>query len=558
MTSFSHRLHGLLAVSLLAVCLVVPESAVAQNPSIATVTPTNGPTRGGTVITLNGTSFGTRAGSVSFGEANASITTWSDTRIVARTPEGDPGSVPVVATNTEGVSSDGSAQFDYDLPVLVDVMPTSAPQGGGVRLTITGSNFGRASSPRTWTVDGVIAEEEEGFGHDLASIVMPPLPSGGIKPIRLEINGFVSNEISLEVTPSSPSIVSVLPQTGPTQGGTLLTITGENFGVAPGSVLVCGSPSELTSWTSTRVVAVAPECYSGPQSLVLATAGGAQAPSTFTYDAPLVESVSPTDLPARGGRVITLTGSNFGRASAPRTVTVGGATAEPIEWRGHGEIVLLSPPVLPGRDVPVCVAVGAVEPSCANASTAPVQLVSVDPTSGPRSGGIRLTIRGENFGVDPTTQRTVLLGSQAATDVALLGDDTLTATSPASDETGPVQVTVNVDGAEGTLPAGFTYEAATDVEALPGSFALHANEPNPFSSRTVIALDLPRSTSYRLAVYDLRGRLVREVLDRAGPGRVLVRWDGTDLSGAPIGSGIYFYRLEAEDFVQTRRMILMR
>lgn len=71
-------------------------------------------------------------------------------------------------------------------------------------------------------------------------------------------------------------------------------------------------------------------------------------------------------------------------------------------------------------------------------------------------------------------------------------------------------------------------------------------------------MDLPRATAYRLTVFDVRGRLVREVVDRAGPGRMILRWDGSDAYGAPMASGVYFYRFESEGFSQTRRMVLLR
>jgi hypothetical protein len=96
------------------------------------------------------------------------------------------------------------------------------------------------------------------------------------------------------------------------------------------------------------------------------------------------------------------------------------------------------------------------------------------------------------------------------------------------------------------------------VDAAPSRFALYANEPNPFSSRTTIAMDLPRTTDYTLTVFDVRGRVVRRIDGRAGPGRVLLGWDGSDALGRPLASGVYFYRLDAADFREARRMVLMR
>ena len=533
--------------------------AVLPPPFVAQVSPVGGPTAGGTTVTILGENFGA-AGTVRFGNVLAPQQSWSDQQVVVLAPEGDPGPVPLELVREDDGAATPPVEFGYDPPELESVDPTSAPLSGGVVITIIGRNFGTSLAPRNWTVGDIPADEIQYFGHDLVELLLPALDAPGIAPIRLEVNGFVANEIPLEILAEAPVIAQVSPVSGPTQGGTTVTILGENFGAQPGGVTVCSSASEITDWTDTRVVFLTPECFSGPQPIVLSTVDGVQtqSPIPFGYEPPVIEDVSPTSLPARGGRTITIIGRNFGVASAPRTVLVDGAVAEPVEWRSHQEFLVSTPPVLPGRTVPVCVIVGDEGPVCWDVSTAAILLSSVDPSSGPPSGGIRLTIRGENFGADAATPRTVRLGTLAATDVSLVDDSTLLATSPPSQSSGPVDLTVEVAGASSTLPSGFTYETSTSVESLPTEFALHGNEPNPFSSRTAIAFDLPRASSYRLTVYDVRGRKVREVADRAGPGRVILQWNGSDTSGAPMASGIYFYRFETEGFSETRRMVLMR
>jgi len=97
------------------------------------------------------------------------------------------------------------------------------------------------------------------------------------------------------------------------------------------------------------------------------------------------------------------------------------------------------------------------------------------------------------------------------------------------------------------------------VEPLPEETALRSNRPNPFSGATEIGLALARPGQVRLAVYDVRGRLVRVLEDRSLPaGFHDVTWDGTDSSGQPVPAGVYFSRLEAGDVRQTRKMVLLR
>jgi flagellar hook assembly protein FlgD len=63
----------------------------------------------------------------------------------------------------------------------------------------------------------------------------------------------------------------------------------------------------------------------------------------------------------------------------------------------------------------------------------------------------------------------------------------------------------------------------------------------------------------RLVIYDLRGRLVRTLIDEErGPGRYAVHWDGRDDRGTRVGSGVYLYRLQVAAFVETRKMVVVR
>ncbi len=96
-------------------------------------------------------------------------------------------------------------------------------------------------------------------------------------------------------------------------------------------------------------------------------------------------------------------------------------------------------------------------------------------------------------------------------------------------------------------------------QAVPVSYALHANVPNPFNPETIIRFELPEDRSVRLEVYDVLGQRVRVLVAKplsAGSHRVV--WDGRNSSGMQVSSGAYFYRLQAGAFVQTRRMMLLK
>ena len=95
---------------------------------------------------------------------------------------------------------------------------------------------------------------------------------------------------------------------------------------------------------------------------------------------------------------------------------------------------------------------------------------------------------------------------------------------------------------------------------LPVSYFLGRNFPNPFNPSTTIEYAIPQPGKVVLDVFNVAGqrvrRLVRETQHPAGI--YTVEWDGLDHSGRQAGSGVYFYRLQAVDFVKTRKMLLIQ
>jgi flagellar hook assembly protein FlgD len=94
--------------------------------------------------------------------------------------------------------------------------------------------------------------------------------------------------------------------------------------------------------------------------------------------------------------------------------------------------------------------------------------------------------------------------------------------------------------------------------------ALKPNYPNPFNPETTIPYTVGGNLNgsdvrVTLAIYDVLGQTVRWVVDeRLKPGAYRAVWDGRDQTGRRLASGMYFYRLEAGAFNQTRRLMLLR
>jgi hypothetical protein len=98
----------------------------------------------------------------------------------------------------------------------------------------------------------------------------------------------------------------------------------------------------------------------------------------------------------------------------------------------------------------------------------------------------------------------------------------------------------------------------TNVEkttgAIPAAFELSQNYPNPFNPSTTLQYSVTKSSHVVLEVYNLLGQSVARLVDEVlAPGSYTTMFDASTLS-----SGVYLYRLKAGDFVQTRKMVLMK
>jgi hypothetical protein len=95
--------------------------------------------------------------------------------------------------------------------------------------------------------------------------------------------------------------------------------------------------------------------------------------------------------------------------------------------------------------------------------------------------------------------------------------------------------------------------------AVPTQSELLQNYPNPFNASTKISYQLTEAARTRLEIFNLRGELVRSLVnDVQSPGSYQVNWDGTDSEGGEVSSGLYFYRLTSGEVSQTQKMSLLR
>jgi hypothetical protein len=102
-------------------------------------------------------------------------------------------------------------------------------------------------------------------------------------------------------------------------------------------------------------------------------------------------------------------------------------------------------------------------------------------------------------------------------------------------------------------------EAAGASSAIPNQYSLNQNYPNPFNPSTEISFALPQASDVDLSIYNVLGQHVRNLVSGyMEPGKHSVTWDGRDNKGNVAASGIYFYRIKAEDFSDIKKMTLLK
>ena len=120
--------------------------------------------------------------------------------------------------------------------------------------------------------------------------------------------------------------------------------------------------------------------------------------------------------------------------------------------------------------------------------------------------------------------------------------------------------TVEADNAPYTIGIDGTNALSAYLEGLiPYVFALHQNYPNPFNPVTSLRYDLPEQAQVILTVYDLMGREITQLVNTTQEaGYRSVQWNATDSFGKPVSAGVYLYQIRAGEFVQTKKMVLLK
>jgi hypothetical protein len=439
-------LVGMVALAVAMVVILAPVGARAASPPAVTgVDPPSGPIGGGTLVTVTGVAFD-GATEVDFGSTAASFSVVDGSTINAVSPAGSAGTVDVRVTTPDGTSAVSDAdRFTYQGPPTVDSLdPISGPLGGGIQVTITGTNFIGTSSvkfgvksvdPDSFTVDGT--------GTQITAI-SPDITEVG--PVGVTVTTPSGTSGAAQFTYQvAPVITDLDPPSGPIAGGTTVVIVGSSFIGAtkvdfgdatfgPASFTVGGTPGEDPQTITLDSPAVT---ATGEVAVAVTTPSGVSSAATFTYQgAPKVTSVSPKAGPTKGGTSVTVKGTNLIGASK---VTFGDAAGTAVVVVSGTELTVESPEGSVGTvDVQVTTPSGTSAKSSDDHYTyqAKPTVASLSPSSGTPSGGTNVTIQGTGF----TGATKVSFGDTAAASFSVKSSTKIVAVSPVG--TGTVHVTV--------------------------------------------------------------------------------------------------------------------
>ena len=264
--------------------------------------------------------------------------------------------------------------------------------------------------------------------------------------------------------PLGPTATALDPDSGPTTGGTEVTVTGTGFVPGETTVTIGGNtiPADEVDVDDdgTSLTFLTPPHVPGTVDVTVTTPGGTTEPLDFTYFAvPTATALDPDSGPTTGDTEVTVTGTGF--VPGETTVTIGGNTipADEVDVDDDGtSLTFLTPPHVPGTvDVTVTTPGGTTEPLDFTYFAVPTA-TALDPDSGPTTGDTEVTVTGTGFVPGETT--VTIGGNTIPADEVDVDDDgtSLTFETPAH-AAGAVDVTVTTPGGT-TEPLEFTFIAA--------------------------------------------------------------------------------------------------
>ncbi len=426
---------------------------------VTKVDPPEGPTAGGTAITVHGTGFTGNCQVLVGGKQALNVQVVADDTVTAITPPGTFGSVPVHVLNERGTGLLKKGFFYTAAPTVSSVAPASGPTAGGTSAIVYGTGFSKDVDLQIGTGKATVLEVK---GSTQARITTPPGAAG--KADVTATTAYGSNALvggyvySDDKGQAATKILSIAPPAGPLAGGNKVAIIATGLLSKGDTTVLFGQKlAEILSVDAVAHTALvlAPAGSSvGATDVTLMTSKGTDlATGGYTYsDLLTVTSITPNAGPSEGGTKIVLTGSGFSKGSV--NVKIGALAASAVAVVSDSEIQAITPPGQPGyADVTVLNDTSAVTLTAGYTYTGgKLALYVVYPPMGAQAGGTLVHVYGQGF--DASTG--VTFAGNPATHFTFIDPGHVTVKTPPG-KVGSVDVSVTVKDASATLHNGYAY-----------------------------------------------------------------------------------------------------
>jgi hypothetical protein len=438
-------------------------TVAAALPTVSSISPKAGPAAGGGGLVITGNNL--------YGASKVTIGTTVDTLIAASDTELDVGDIPahaagtvdVTVTTPSGTSVISSGdRYTYDaVPTVSAIAPASGGQGTVAAITGTGfvsgakAMFGSKAATSTTFVSAT----------QLKATV--PAGSGTVDVTVATPGGTSATSSADQFAYVMPSVTSISPNAGPVAGAQNVTIHGTNLTGATHVSFATAAATNVTLVSDTELTATTPAHAAGTVDVTATTPKGTSTVSSadrYTYDAvPAVSAIAP----ASGGQgtVVTITGTGF---AAGAKVKFGTKAATSSTLVSATQLKATVPAGAGTVDTIVTTPGGGSATSSSDQFTYSMPSVSsVTAKTGTVVGGQTVTIRGANL----TGATSVAFGTAAATNVTVVSDTELTATTPAH-ATGTVDVIVTTPKGPTAVNTGdrYTYDPVPTVSTITPNF----------------------------------------------------------------------------------------
>ncbi len=443
--------------------------------SLDYVRPASGPVTGGATVYVHGTGFASGTQATIGGAALGGLVIDSDTLLHGTTPALAEGTYDLTVVNPGGSQATLAGGFRVTAaPTIASIDPAVA-SASATTVTIRGTGFvdlqdlpGRSKAV---TIGGQSVARVTLVSAQEIQVETRNLTPGYHDVVVGTTAGTATLPGAYHVVPRAV-VTSVEPSEGPIAGGTAITIRGTDF-VGVTSVIFDANPSrtlaDLVVLDDQTITGTVPALPKGDHQIgVRAVGGTGQLGNAFRAIAPpSISSIDPATGSIAGGTAITISGHDF---IAGSQVTIDGLPLSSVVVDPERTITGVTPALPAGpHDVVVTHPYGqATLPGGFITGTSPT-VTSIDPASGPRTGGTIVTVRGSGFGSGAALE--VTIGTVALTGVVVTSDTEVSGTTADLIGAGAHDVTVTTPFGQAILPGAFT--------ATGSSGAVRLTSPSP-------------------------------------------------------------------------------